>query len=90
MSVVTTWFQKNRLRQLCGALFFSQTGKMSRARFGVLAFGDSLTQGWHHHGLKKHPYALKLQELVDAAFGEKTFGIVALGVPGEYVKYDRT
>ncbi|KAG2436802.1 hypothetical protein HXX76_006325 [Chlamydomonas incerta] len=30
----------------------------------ILAFGDSLTEGYYNHGTQFHPYALKLQELL--------------------------
>ena len=32
--------------------------------FRILAFGDSLTEGWCHFGLKFHPYTSRLKELL--------------------------
>lgn len=50
--------------------------------FRVLAFGDSLTQGYYDDGLGTHPYSNRLQELVDHHF-PNTFEIIPLGIPGE-------
>eukprot|EP00198_Chlamydomonas_reinhardtii_P004034 XP_001693370.1 predicted protein [Chlamydomonas reinhardtii] len=30
----------------------------------ILAFGDSLTEGYYNHGTQFHPYAIKLQQLL--------------------------
>lgn len=50
--------------------------------YRVLAFGDSLTEGYYNYGRSVHPYSKNLQDLVDHHF-PNTFEIVALGVPGE-------
>lgn len=34
----------------------------------LLLFGDSLTEGYHSHGMRFHPYANKLEELLEASF----------------------
>ena len=31
----------------------------------ILCFGDSLTEGFYHHGLKFHPYATRLTKLLN-------------------------
>ena len=47
----------------------------------ILAFGDSLTEGWCHSGTKFHPYTRKLQSLIQSL--SKSVDIVNKGVSGE-------
>ncbi|GFR40616.1 hypothetical protein Agub_g1197 [Astrephomene gubernaculifera] len=60
-----------RLRNIwiCAALsglFVSKTQKtMASEPKYLLAFGDSLTEGYYNYGTRFHPYSLKLQQLLD-------------------------
>ena len=47
----------------------------------ILAFGDSLTEGWCDFGTKFHPYTRKLQTLVESL--SKSVDVVNQGVSGE-------
>eukprot|EP00999_Lentomonas_sp_LEN2_P000415 NODE_1418_length_867_cov_112.605405_g1372_i0.p1 GENE.NODE_1418_length_867_cov_112.605405_g1372_i0~~NODE_1418_length_867_cov_112.605405_g1372_i0.p1 ORF type:complete len:236 (+),score=17.11 NODE_1418_length_867_cov_112.605405_g1372_i0:93-800(+) len=38
--------------------------RMSATKARILAFGDSLTQGWMHMGSETHPYSIKLTALL--------------------------
>lgn len=49
----------------------------------ILAFGDSLTEGWCDFGAKFHPYTRKLQSLIQARAKSKSVDIVNRGVSGE-------
>lgn len=49
----------------------------------ILAFGDSLTEGWYSFGTKFHPYTCKLQSLLESLSTSKSFNIVNKGVSGE-------
>lgn len=49
----------------------------------ILAFGDSLTEGWCSFGAKFHPYTSKLQSLLQSLCKSKSFNIVNRGVSGE-------
>jgi len=46
----------------------------------VLAFGDSLTEGFYNWGMKFHPYSNKLKDLLDM---EGFYGIDQFGISGE-------
>eukprot|EP01112_Ceratiomyxa_fruticulosa_P002887 TRINITY_DN1322_c0_g1_i1.p1 TRINITY_DN1322_c0_g1~~TRINITY_DN1322_c0_g1_i1.p1 ORF type:complete len:197 (+),score=32.31 TRINITY_DN1322_c0_g1_i1:219-809(+) len=48
----------------------------------ILAFGDSLTEGYYRFGRKFHPYTIKLQELLDKHY-PSLFETVNYGVSGE-------
>lgn len=47
----------------------------------ILAFGDSLTEGWCDFGTKFHPYTRKLQTLIQSL--SKSVDVVNRGVSGE-------
>ena len=49
----------------------------------ILAFGDSLTEGWCYFGTEFHPYSRKLQILLQSLPLSKSFNIVNRGVSGE-------
>jgi len=53
--------------------------------FQILAFGDSLTEGWYNSGLKTNPYSNRLKELLDLEFPGK-FDITCMGIAGEKTK----
>jgi len=53
------------------------------AAFRILAFGDSLTEGWCSFGEKFHPYTCKMQSLLQSVFKSRSFHIVNRGVSGE-------
>ena len=53
----------------------------ARPVFRILAFGDSLTEGWCDFGTKFHPYTRKLQALIPAL--SKSVDVVNRGVSGE-------
>lgn len=48
----------------------------------VLCFGDSLTSGYYNHGRGKHPYSIRLNQLLNAG-GKHLYKIVTRGVVGE-------
>lgn len=54
-----------------------------RPAFRILAFGDSLTEGWCDFGTKFHPYTAKLQSLTRSISKVKTVDVVNRGVSGE-------
>eukprot|EP01114_Cavostelium_apophysatum_P019876 TRINITY_DN6518_c0_g1_i1.p1 TRINITY_DN6518_c0_g1~~TRINITY_DN6518_c0_g1_i1.p1 ORF type:complete len:233 (-),score=22.02 TRINITY_DN6518_c0_g1_i1:83-679(-) len=56
---------------------------VTRGSIRILAFGDSLTEGYYCRGYKFHPYALKLQSLLDAKHSPKQFEIVNEGISGD-------
>jgi len=47
----------------------------------VLAFGDSLTEGWCDFGTKFHPYTRKVHSLIQSL--SKSVDVVNRGVSGE-------
>lgn len=49
----------------------------------ILAFGDSLTEGWCNFGTTFHPYSSKLQILLQSLPVSKPFIIINRGVSGE-------
>lgn len=49
----------------------------------ILAFGDSLTEGWTAFGTKFHPYSSKLQILLQSLPVSKPFSIINRGISGE-------
>eukprot|EP00696_Hemimastix_kukwesjijk_P017788 gnl/Hemi2/6530_TR2228_c0_g1_i1.p1 gnl/Hemi2/6530_TR2228_c0_g1~~gnl/Hemi2/6530_TR2228_c0_g1_i1.p1 ORF type:complete len:281 (-),score=89.33 gnl/Hemi2/6530_TR2228_c0_g1_i1:208-1050(-) len=49
----------------------------------ILAFGDSLTQGFVKHGTEWFPYTVRLQSLLDKQFGSGSIRVVNEGVSGE-------
>ena len=49
----------------------------------ILAFGNSLTEGWCEFGTRFHPYALKLQNLMESECKTESIDIVNKGVSGE-------
>lgn len=49
----------------------------------ILAFGDSLTEGWCYFGTTFHPYSSKLQILLQSLPVSKPFSVVNRGVSGE-------
>ena len=49
----------------------------------LLAFGDSLTEGWCDFGTTFHPYTRKLQGLIQSLSNAKTVDVVNRGVSGE-------
>lgn len=56
----------------------------ARPVFRILAFGDSLTEGWCDFGTKFHPYTRKLQTLIPSL--SKSVDVVNRGVSGETTK----
>ena len=48
----------------------------------VLCFGDSLTSGYYNHGRGKHPYSIRLNQLLNPG-GAHRYAIVTRGVIGE-------
>ena len=58
--------------------------KKERITINVLCFGDSLTSGFYNHGRGKHPYSLKLNELLNPE-GSHRYQIETRGVVGEMV-----
>lgn len=48
----------------------------------VLCFGDSLTSGYYNHGRGKHPYSIRLGQLLNPG-GTQRYTIVTKGVIGE-------
>ena len=50
----------------------------------VLCFGDSLTSGFYNHGKGKHPYSIKLNELLNPQ-GSHHYNVETRGVVGEMV-----
>lgn len=50
----------------------------------VLCFGDSLTSGFYNHGKGKHPYSLKLNQLLNPQ-GSHRYHVETRGVVGEMV-----
>lgn len=55
----------------------------ARPAFRILAFGDSLTEGWCDFGSKFHPYTRKLQSLIQSLSNAKSVDVVNRGVSGE-------
>ena len=49
----------------------------------ILAFGDSLTEGWTNFGREFHPYSCKLHSLLQSICKSKSFNIVNRGISGE-------
>lgn len=47
---------------------YNATASHDRCMVKLLLFGDSLTEGYHSHGMRFHPYANKLEELLEASF----------------------
>jgi len=52
------------------------------AKYTIVAFGDSLTEGWYDGGYKFHPYTLKLAKLFETEF-PGVFEFCNEGVSGE-------
>jgi lysophospholipase L1-like esterase len=50
----------------------------------ILAFGDSLTKGYYNHGMKYHPYSLRINKLFEE--NKLDFKIIDSGVNGEGTK----
>ncbi|GLC37016.1 hypothetical protein PLESTB_001401300 [Pleodorina starrii] len=50
--------------QVVGAMASSSSVANSGASYDILAFGDSLTEGYHNYGFNFHPYSNKLSELL--------------------------
>lgn len=55
----------------------------ARPAFRILAFGDSLTEGWCDFGTKFRPYTRKLQSLIQSLSNSKPVDVVNRGVSGE-------
>lgn len=57
----------------------------------LLAFGDSLTEGFFNGGREFHPYSLKLEECIDKHFSEAGIPFTTLmhqfGMSGEYTSH---
>ncbi|RMX51187.1 hypothetical protein pdam_00004084 [Pocillopora damicornis] len=51
----------------------------------ILAFGNSLTEGWCEFGTRFHPYTLKLQNLIESECKTESIDIVNRGVSGETI-----
>jgi len=53
----------------------------------ILCFGDSLTEGYTHHGLSYAPYCTTMEQVLTAALPEKEWDISVdeQGVSGELV-----
>lgn len=51
---------------------YNATASHDRCMVKLLLFGDSLTAGFHSHGMRFHPYANKLEELLEASFPVKS------------------
>ena len=49
----------------------------------ILAFGDSLTEGWCDYGTKFHPYTCKLPTLIQSVSKSVKVDVVNKGVSGE-------
>ena len=65
-----------------GVLGQSTSFKMAaRPVVRILAFGDSLTEGWCDFGTKFHPYTRNLQTLIQSL--SKSVDVVNMGVSGE-------
>ena len=58
--------------------------KKEQITINMLCFGDSLTSGFYNHGRGKHPYSLKLNELLNPE-GRHRYHIETRGVVGEMV-----
>lgn len=55
---------------------------LRRAMVKILLIGDSLTEGFYHHGMRFHSYGVRLEERLAASIGPK-FSIDQRGVSGE-------
>ena len=47
----------------------------------IMAFGDSLTKGYYHLGMKYHPYTIKLNELLQK--NKYNYKVIDFGLNGE-------
>lgn len=57
-----------------------------RPIFKIMAFGDSLTEGWIDDGANFRPYTIRLQEFLDEAFqDQRSFEVHNKGFSGEFV-----
>jgi len=53
----------------------------------ILAFGDSLSEGFYDKGRKLHPYTIKLTELLKSNHLSSSFELVNEGISGETVEH---
>ena len=62
----------------------SNPNSYETSSINILCFGDSLTSGYYNHGRGKHPYSIRLNQLLNAG-GQHHFKIVTQGKVGEMV-----
>jgi len=55
----------------------------AKAKPTIIAFGDSLTEGYYMQGRNFHPYTIKLQELLSSMKGKASNEIMNCGISGE-------
>ena len=60
------------------------SSSQTQRTINVLCFGDSLTSGFYNHGRGKHPYSIKLNQLLNPQ-GSHRYHIETRGVVGEMV-----
>jgi lysophospholipase L1-like esterase len=63
--------------------------KVPVSAFKVLAFGDSLTEGFYNYGFKFHSYAGELKRILDSALQKQNKEVLLqqVGVSGEYTSH---
>lgn len=58
---------------------------MASRSLNILCFGDSLTSGFCHFGMDSHPYSIRLEDRLAAAFPGSRIEVFTNGVPGDVV-----